>query len=313
VTENSSPSVTVALAAFNAVPFISRAVMSALNQLDVSVEVIVVDDASTDDTVNFVESEFEAEPRVRVIKLSKNSGPAAARNAAFAEAKGRWIAVLDADDAFEPNHLKALIELGESTSADMIAGNFAYFDVHRNEGAGIGLERRTKTETLNKYSFVQGARPYTKEADFGLLKPLFRLSFLRSQKLNYPIDVRHGEDMELVLDALLKGARYVLDRNICTYLYTMRDSGHSRTPVNYGAQVKRTLSLADRADVRDDERLRTLLIERADSLRLLELNRNWMSKTMSRRKIVWSCLHDPAGRRWLLSRTIKKLVRRRSM
>jgi succinoglycan biosynthesis protein ExoO len=58
VTENSSPSVTVALAAFNAVPFISRAVMSALNQLDVSVEVIVVDDASTDDTVNFVESEL---------------------------------------------------------------------------------------------------------------------------------------------------------------------------------------------------------------------------------------------------------------
>ncbi len=55
--------------------------------------------------------------------MDRNGGPAAARNAGLAVARGEWIAVLDADDMYTPSRLKRLIELAETNRADVVADN----------------------------------------------------------------------------------------------------------------------------------------------------------------------------------------------
>lgn len=300
--------VTVAIAAYNAVPFIARALSSALTQSGVEIEVIVVDDASTDNTVDFIQTEFGSDPRVSVLRIHANAGPAAARNLALSNAKGTWIAILDADDAFEAGHLSKLLTLGEEEKADIVAANFAYFDVHRSEVLETGLHLRPKLQILDKYTYLKGARPFTEEADFGLLQPLFRTDFLRLHGLSYPTDVRHGEDMELVLNALLLGAKYVVDRDLCSYLYTTRDSGHSRTPVDYGAQVRRTLWLQNSPLVRGDGDLIRLLAKRAGALKRLELDRNWDRQSAKKGEIACSALSSKFGREWLFSRLVRKIA-----
>ena len=219
------------------------------------------------------------------------------------------MAVLDADDAFEPGHLSDLVSLAESESADIVAGNFHYFDFHREECVGYGLDVRSQIDLLDKYSFVQGARPFTGEADFGLLKPLFRTDFLRSNGLKYPVDVRLGEDMELVFDALLAGAKYVVKRDLCSYLYTTGESGNSRTQYEFAEMVKRTISIIKRPNVHSDRQLVRLVKERADALQRLEFTRIGMGESMSRLKIVRLAMLSPEGRKWLLRRAAKKLFR----
>lgn len=95
------PRVTVVIAAWNAETTILRAIDSALAQT-VPVEVVVVDDRSTDDTRALAEGRASCDPRLTVLSQAENGGPSAARNRAIAESHAPWIAVLDSDDWMEP-------------------------------------------------------------------------------------------------------------------------------------------------------------------------------------------------------------------
>ncbi|HEY8536374.1 MAG TPA: glycosyltransferase [Vicinamibacterales bacterium] len=98
----SAPVVSVIVPAYNAEAWIARAVESALNQTFGDLEVIVCDDGSTDGTAGILRS--YGDPRLRVLRR-ENRGRGAARNAAIAAARGRYLALLDADDWWLPDKL----------------------------------------------------------------------------------------------------------------------------------------------------------------------------------------------------------------
>jgi glycosyltransferase involved in cell wall biosynthesis len=97
-----APTISVVIPAYNAAPYVSRAIESALAQTYPPLEVIVVDDGSSDDTAEVVAA---YEPRVRLLRQD-NGGPAAARNHGVRESVGEWIALLDADDSWLPKKLE---------------------------------------------------------------------------------------------------------------------------------------------------------------------------------------------------------------
>lgn len=102
----SSVRVSVIIAAFNAEAFLLRAIASVLGQDEPGVEVIVVDDNSTDRTAAVVEELHD--PRVRLVRLEHNLGAAGARQKGLEHAVGDLIATLDADDEWLPGALSAL-------------------------------------------------------------------------------------------------------------------------------------------------------------------------------------------------------------
>jgi glycosyltransferase involved in cell wall biosynthesis len=97
-----SPTVSVIIPAYNAEACVDTAIKSALGQTVSPLEVLVVDDGSRDRTAE-VAAAFG--PPVRVIRQA-NAGPAAARNHGAREARGEWLALLDADDAWKPRKLE---------------------------------------------------------------------------------------------------------------------------------------------------------------------------------------------------------------
>jgi succinoglycan biosynthesis protein ExoO len=258
------------MAAFNAKQFIERAMDSALTQVGVDLEVIVVDDASTDDTISVVSSFAERDDRVRLIRLEKNAGPSAARNAGLSAATGSWVAVLDCDDKFRDGRLQALVSLGEQHGADIVADNFVYFDPHAGTESKPALRVKPPIEHLSFSRYVAGARPYAGDADFGLLKPIFRTDFLRQHKIFYPQTIRHGEDFELIVQALEAGARYFLSRAHAFYVYTGRSSGWSRTTIDYRGQIDRARDMAGRPDISAQLELARAFLARAESLDRLQ-------------------------------------------
>lgn len=99
-----NPTVSVIVPAFNAAGTIKDTLRSALAQTLQDIEVIVVDDGSTDETVRVVARMAERDPRVRLV-CQENAGVAAARNTAIASARGTYVAPLDADDVWYPDKL----------------------------------------------------------------------------------------------------------------------------------------------------------------------------------------------------------------
>ena len=98
-----SPRVTVLMAVYNGERFLRPAIESILNQTFTDFELLIVDDASTDSTPAIIRS--YQDPRIRVIRNERNSGAGYSRNVGLRNARGEYIAVLDADDVAYPQRL----------------------------------------------------------------------------------------------------------------------------------------------------------------------------------------------------------------
>ena len=112
------PTVSVIVPAYNAGLVIEETLRSALAQTLSEIEVLVVDDGSTDDTVEVVRRVAAEDPRVRLIE-QENAGVATARNVAIAAARGTYVAPLDADDVWYPNKLDDQVTRMERGGRDM--------------------------------------------------------------------------------------------------------------------------------------------------------------------------------------------------
>ena len=262
-------SVTVLIAAYNAGAFLHRAIRSAQNQTKPPLEILVVDDGSLDDTAEVAKRLGLEDPRIRLVVLNENGGPAKARNAGIEAARGTWIAILDADDAFLPERLERLTRIGSAHRADVVLDNFAWYDAKHATVGSPGIPSSSAIEAVDIYKFVRhAAKPIAEEADWGLLQPMFRRKFLHDNNLRYPSNSRHGEDFLLMIEVFLSHARCVLSR--CTgYLYTTKFSGMSRTMVDYDTMATQTFNLLLNDRIRPDRLLKRLLKERIRKIKRL--------------------------------------------
>ncbi|MBD2501622.1 glycosyltransferase family 2 protein [Anabaena azotica] len=106
---NNCPLVSVIIPAYNAAEFIERTLNSVINQTYPHIEVIVVDDGSQDETSAIVQSIMQQDHRIQLLH-QPNAGVAAARNLAIKQAKGEFIAPIDADDTWYPQNLAKQVQ-----------------------------------------------------------------------------------------------------------------------------------------------------------------------------------------------------------
>lgn len=203
------PDVSVVIAAFNAQATIARAIDSALRQQGVAVEIVVVDDCSTDRTLEVVRS-LDAAP-LRVVALERNCGPGGARNAGLEAATGRFVAVLDADDTMHPDRLARLIARAEAGAAQIVVDNL---EVQAAGGDGVSMFRRKLLEDMTELSlagFIAANLMFDDSPSFGYMKPVFERDFIERNGLRYDAGLRIGEDYMLLASALAEGGRCVVE------------------------------------------------------------------------------------------------------
>lgn len=217
---NISPDISVIIPTYNVATYIKAAITSALTQKGVSIEIIMIDDKSSDDTVAIAKSVND--PRLEIIELSRNGGPSVARNKGFEIAKGEWIAVLDGDDVFEDGRLTRLLVEATKSQADIIVDNL---NVYREDNQSISPmftspEFQSPT-IIDLAHFIRGNQLFLGGYALGYLKPLFKSTFLKSHGLSYSTDIHIGEDYLLMAECLAKGAKCVTCPQ-AGYRYTVR-------------------------------------------------------------------------------------------
>lgn len=118
------PKVSVVIPAYNCQNFIASAIESVVNQSYKNVEIIVIDDGSTDATYEKVTSLKKKFPQVILCSNVRTKGPSGARNTGLNIASGAYVAFLDADDIWLPNHLDGVRFLEEYRDVNVVFFNF---------------------------------------------------------------------------------------------------------------------------------------------------------------------------------------------
>lgn len=201
----SEPTVSVIMANYNGAAHIAEAVSSVLAQDGVSLELIVSDDGSSDDSLARAEAAAPGDARLIVLRCSDRTGPAGARNRALKAARGIWIAIVDNDDALEQGRLARLVAAAERDGADIAADNLLTFYEDGAHAPHPHLRGAFAREPclVDAAAYLQSNVLLSGGAQLGYLKPIFR----RREELRYDESLRIGEDADLVLRLLMAGAR----------------------------------------------------------------------------------------------------------
>ncbi len=221
------PKISIIIATLNGEQTLRKAIESVQHQTMNDFEIIVVDDGSTDGTYSLVSSMAASDARLRCVRMEKNVGVAAARNAGLDSCTGEWIAILDADDWYKPQRLERLLAEAETRQADFVADNLLVFDHARGE-----VVDRTRfgppnvVMPLSARFYFDGDTPLTRYP-MGLMQPLMRRQFLEDHSIRYDSTHRIGEDFLIVADMLMQGARAFIVPE-AAYVYVHRISPTTR-------------------------------------------------------------------------------------
>lgn len=206
------PKVSVIVPVYNASQYLGACINSILSQKDNNYELIIVNDGSSDNSLEIAKKFELFDPRIRVID-QPNAGAGAARNTGIDNAEGQWILFVDADDWIEP-HALALID--EAPSADMI---FFGFKEWRGNQQKINYIKNLGAESSHDIDDILTSLFNSKEAFFGFtFNKFYRKELIVRYNIRFDTNLLIKEDEEFIL----RYCRYIKTLHIC-----------SATPYNY--------------------------------------------------------------------------------
>lgn len=123
--------VSVIIPVYNTEKYISACLDSILKQSEVSIEIIIIDDGSTDSSASICDKYAQEYSNIKALHI-KNSGPATAKNEGIKLAQGNYIALTDSDDRMEPLMLYKMVNAGTKHNADIICCNYKQIDENGN-------------------------------------------------------------------------------------------------------------------------------------------------------------------------------------
>jgi CDP-glycerol glycerophosphotransferase len=236
-----TPEVTVVVIAYNDVSRLPRAVASVLRQSLRGVEVVVVDDCSTDGTGAVADALAASNPdRVRAFHLETNSGGCSRpRNVGVEHARGEYVMFLDSDDELTPRACEVLSQAAAREDADFAAG--ITVRVHL---AQHGRREVWRPELYARREVVQGisAKPELLNDSLSTNK-CWRREFLRSHGLSFPEGI-HYEDLVFTAEAYLAARRFVIVPER-VYTWYVDDVAEQRSITNRRGDLA---NLADRLE-----------------------------------------------------------------
>ncbi len=273
LTDPGAPRLSVLLPTWNAAATVEQALASILDEVDVRLECLVIDDASTDGTADVAQAVADRDPRVVVVRLPANVGVSNARNRGLELARGQWLAFLDADDVILPGGLAALMGPTADASIKAVIGQRIWFDGERRWISGrydqpdIRQPGRKSIAThpgLMTYAAIHG-----KTFHRSLARDLrFEGRVLGDQAWTISALLRAGDHIEVIGDDVYEWFRPPLDSGVGGITAATRNSTASaadmvlRAPIVYGA-------VSDEVDRRIDDEATRQRLKRAYFERLV--------------------------------------------
>ena len=222
----SQADISIIVPCYNADRYLNVCLESLKAQKEPRLQMILIDDGSTDATGAILDRFALSEPRAQVIHIP-NGGVSAARNRGLALATGRYIAFMDADDALEENSLLLLYQHAVRTGAQIVSANHTLFDMEKGQRVPVEIAPVVQQSAEIVKEIIHMHRIYN-----NIWNKLYERSLFDGLRLNE--GVRIGEDALLNLQLFLR-ARRVTHLQDYTYVYRVHSQsamanvrGHSQ-------------------------------------------------------------------------------------
>ena len=200
-------SVSVVIPVFNAAKYLEECLGSVLSQTLDNIEIICINDGSTDDSLEILQKKQNADKRITILN-QQNSGVSAARNAGVDVAVGKYIGFVDGDDTIDPSFFQKLYNAAEKKQADSV-----YSKLYPNQSF-------IHNELLQDGDIKKILLPeFFKGDEFNsVCNKIFLNKIVKESQIKFPEKVKHGEDAQFNIEFLIRANR-VTFLNYCGYKY----------------------------------------------------------------------------------------------
>ena len=228
------PLISVVVPVYNVERYVREAINSITNQSLYDIQIIIIDDGSTDNSNQICAEEAKKDSRISIYQ-SEHCGVAAARNKGLRAAKGKYLLFMDADDWMETDMLQYLYELAESSHADIAVCELVK-EYRNKESLYRGKENSYTVggnEVIDEINYNGKFSPF-------LFNKLFRRKIVEGVTFNEGVTI--GEDYSFIME-ILAGNPVVIKGNSVKYHYRQRPDS-----VSYCGFEKRAVAQKNRAN-----------------------------------------------------------------
>lgn len=223
------PFVSIVMPLFNDEEYVAAAIDSCLAQTLAEIEILAVDDSSTDRTVTIVEEYERRDSRVRLIRQPENLSAFQARRAGIEAASASYVLFLDGDDELAPDAARSVLELARSSSADVVGFGVEIVTADGRSPRKFEAKLQPRHKELLAPNIVPQLLPAGEEANGHIWRYLFDSSLLQTAYADVPPDLAfyRANDIPITFLALSHATKYVsTSERLYRYHFRRGTSGH---------------------------------------------------------------------------------------
>jgi glycosyltransferase involved in cell wall biosynthesis len=211
------PKVSVIIPVYNTAPYLRRCLDSVVGQTLRDIEIICVNDGSTDESGEILQEYAEQDDRIRIIYFKENKGVSVARNAGIEITQGEYLGFVDSDDYPELNFYEKLYSKIIINNADVAKGNYRYWS---HDGNPLPID----------YSLNERIREFKTNFSFAFCSAIYKRKLIFDNKINFPIDQIDIEDPIFSLKVALLCNRIEIIDNAVINIVINKSSSTCKIP-----------------------------------------------------------------------------------
>ena len=214
--------VSIIMPAYNVESTIDKAIESALRQTYKEIELIIIDDGSTDQTLDIIRHYKDRDSRIKYLSI-QNSGVSVARNLGIENASGDYLMFLDSDDFFSHEAVGNLLKVSIEHSADMVSGSYQKIDANKNIEENTWLEEGIYTkDRLEKeiYPNLFSSKSLKDLVPLTFCTKIYSSNLVKENNIKFTPNIKIGEDNLFSIKCFLKTNKfiYVPDNHFYNYV-----------------------------------------------------------------------------------------------
>jgi len=219
------PDISVIVPVFNAASLLQAGLSSVLDHTRAALEVICIDDGSTDDSAIVLDRLAASDHRVMVIRLESNQGVSTARNHGLDRATGSHVSFLDADDTVPPGALDLLLATARNTGSDIAVGKVLYLENGEEDArlASPGSGREAVVTNIHDSRWLQSVSGHH-------CGNLYRRQLLEQHGIRFDADLALGEDQLFQATAMVHAGTIALIEDTVYFYHHYSDATVTRRP-----------------------------------------------------------------------------------
>lgn len=265
--------VSIIVPVYNVAPYLDKCVKSLVNQTCKNIEILLIDDGSTDDSGKLCGKWADTDSRVKVYHIEK-SGVSVARNKGMKESSGKWICFVDADDWCDANYIEELVKYAEAGASDIFIGGFtAEYSDYSGQDAFFKFDEYSFLPE-DKTLLIASCFVHTAFSQPGSVTnvgvpwgKIYRADFLRKNDLSFVPGLERMQDTIFNLYAF-DAAERVNYKRLYTYHYRKNifastvgyRPDFSNTIIKVDAEIERFINKSQRYELKEARRCKTVAL-----------------------------------------------------